>query len=216
MESSLNDTDGLSSGMQVNHSIDIFFNNIEKEFMSKIHDSNYVKFKIIATNVNSTYRTSYVYIHRDKINNQYKYSAEIEYNVIKCCNENTLIYKPNLVADNVISLLNGIYHWLWDSSVCMECFKLIPLCNRLCFSCDSYRIFWEFGVLHQKIINIPVCSICFEPVFHSKLSCGHYFHKTCFIQMNKSNWFNEEDEYQCPLCRNTISNIDQSNYFLFY
>lgn len=204
---------------QVNNRIHQFFNSIETEYMERTTNhpkAKYQAFDIICTNVTGLYRTVSFRIYQETDENKETYfKGDIDYNVLKCDPDAILHHTLMKHFKTIPDLLTGLYIWLWDSTLCTECYNLIPLNQKLCFSCQSYKVFWEFGLVHKNVIHLPTCSICFEPVFHSQLKCGHYFHKTCFIGMNTSKWF-VEDEYLCPLCRKHISASDKSNFFLYY
>jgi Ring finger domain len=187
-----------------------FIATVEREYSAR-PPGKYQSFNIICTNHDQTYRTGAFRIYFEKD----QYEGEIEYSVMKCSADTILYYTLTPKTASISDLLIVLYQWLWTSTVCIECYELIPCTNRLCFSCSSYQIFWEIGLEIQTAMTVPMCSICFEPVFHSRLQCGHYFHKKCFIGINKQNWYHHEDDYNCPLCRQTITSRDISNFFLY-
>jgi len=187
-----------------------FFATVEREYNSR-PPGKYQSFDIICTNHDRTYRTAAFRIYYEKE----EYRGEMEYSVIKCCSDTILYHTLEKTTTTINDLLISLYKWLWTSTICIECYTLIPCNTKLCFSCSSYQIFWEIGLEIQTALTVPMCSICFEPVFHSRLQCGHYFHKKCFIGINKRNWYHDEDDFNCPLCRHAISQTDISNFFLY-
>ena len=199
--------------------INQFFIKIEAEFNDRVNNhpkAKYHSFDIVCTNVTGVYRMSSFRIQQETINDQIVFRGDIDYSVLKCDPDTILHHTLQKNCKTIPELLNQLYAWLWNSTLCVECYNLIPANEKLCFSCQSFQIFWEFGLVHKYIMHLPTCSICFEPVFHSQLKCGHFFHKICFIGMNTSKWFTEDDEYQCPLCRKLITGSDKSNFFLYY
>jgi hypothetical protein len=138
-----------------------------------------------------------------------KYKGIIKYRILKCYYYSIETYEIP-PQESIEDLLSYFYNLLWNYKLCKECYKIVP--DRFCFECTSMQVFWEWGKLKFDA-EIPQCSICLEDVYHSKLECGHYFHKTCLIKLNPLNWYHSK-EIKCPNFRKVISEKDVANYFL--
>jgi len=130
---------------------------------------------------------------------------------------NSILYFDLPTDSSVPHILDRLFEILWKYQMCNECFYLIPMEYELCGHCRPSKMFWEYGLSKQYIEHIPQCMICLEPVYKSKLECGHYVHRTCFIQMNPHDHFEDEDDLgnlTCPCCRRLITTKDKITYFL--
>ena len=78
-------------------------------------------------------------------------------------------------------------------NICTECAGIYKKENddSMCGKC----IFLRFYTKEKKIND--VCTICQDPVFRTKLPCGHMFHTTCLLEMDKK-------DMSCPNCRMKI------------
>lgn len=169
----------------------------------------------ICTNALQTYRTSKLVITKQDNDS---WECHVIYYVIKCDPDFSLKHCFPISFDNVSDAIHHVYEFLWRSTVCLECYSLILTDNDtkgLCWSCYTTKIFWDVGVASGFIDAATLCSICMEPVYHSRLECQHWFHKTCFIKLCPTNWYKDQTIH-CPLCRKEITQRDQKNYFLSY
>lgn len=167
----------------------------------------------VCTNHNEsirTFRAEFAY-HRCR-DTDAKYELHIDYNVLKCSydhDETHSFYDLHSVEECV----HQLFAFLWEFDLCKECLCMTNKDQKLCRSCLSSRLMWEWGVKNGKVSVIEKCAICLEEVYCSKLACGHQFHKTCFINLNPLEWFDEDVNVKCPICRKDISDRDKSVYF---
>lgn len=152
--------------------------------------------------------------NRCKENAKKKFEMHIDYNIIKCSydkDETHSFYD----MENVEECVHQLFRFLWEYDLCMECLYMIPKDQKLCGGCCASKLMWEWGLQNGKASTVEKCAICLEDVYSSKLSCGHRFHKTCFINLNTKEWFDEDVEIRCPICRKEISDRDKLSYFQF-
>jgi hypothetical protein len=192
--------------------LDRYYQSFEESF-SRPHK----EFNIICINNDETFQTKSITIYQDDHDDTFL--GIVKYRVIKCDNETTISYTiedENL--SSITMLLHSFFRLLWTSSICNECFGIVIKPEVMCKDCQPMKILYSYGIVHNYITNhsVPTCSICFDPVYYSKLKCGHYVHKTCMINMNTSNWFRYEDEYKCPICRTILTEDDKIQFFLMF
>jgi len=182
-----------------------FYSLLEKQFVAPEHEYDF-----ICTNALQNYRTKTLTI---QIENNHVYTATLHYRVLRCDSSYFLTH-PLKNDDETNGEWKGTL--FFSPILCMECFSIIPSSQTLCPECYCMRIMYHFGIFHQYTSSVPVCSICFDQVFFSRLHCGHYVHKTCFIKMNSSSWYDYDAEYKCPICRTVINEEDKLDFFLSY
>jgi len=86
--------------------------------------------------------------------------------------------------------MDYIFHFSSRFKLCSECLSLYK--QNTCDKCDFFKGFY---LTHKKeIIN---CGICKEPTYRTRLPCGHLFHQTCLLRL-------EKQDIKCPLCRSPI------------
>jgi hypothetical protein len=168
------------------------------------------EYRMVCTNSLDTFITKSILVRKEENN----YSATVAYRVRRCDEDTVLSHELPGEYEHFHEVLEAFFSFLWDSTLCPECFSIMPLASSLCTECYPMRIMYQYGVIHNKTTCIPTCSICFEHVYHSKLRCGHYAHKTCFVLMNPNRWYSYDDEYKCPICRAPINDQDRREYFL--
>lgn len=185
----------------------IFFQTLASQFTApeKVY-------KLACNNSVDNFRTKSITIKLE--DNTYK--ASLQYVVIHCDADTTMEFDVPKTFGSLVEVFTEFYTLLWTHTLCLECFRIIPSVNTLCTDCYPMRIMHHYGMAHNFTLFIPTCPICFEQVFLSKLHCGHYVHKTCFIKMNSERWFTYEIEMKCPLCRASIDSQDKYDYFLWY
>lgn len=185
-----------------------YYELIKKDFQT----IQYKKYDIVCTNSLNKFRTSNIEIQK----NNDLFKLIVFYRVIHCDFNCIFKFVNKEPFESIESLMDFYFNLLWTYTICNECFELIPVDPNytICIHCIPMRIYWEFGLQHDKTISVPQCSICFDPVYHSHLECKHYFHKNCIIQMNKNSWYYGE-EISCPVCRSKLSTNDKYHYFLW-
>ena len=119
-----------------------------------------------------------------------------------------------LKTKEIKKIMEEIFELLWNYNMCNECFELLPPNKSICDYCISSKMFWQYGLIKHYVSDIPICLICLDNCYKAKLECGHYFHKTCFINLNNEDFFDEKTDIKCPHCRINISQKDKINYFL--
>jgi len=172
-------------------------------------------YSIVCTNSAETFRTKLLTVSMTTTEPS-AYTASMEYHVLRCDADTTLTHALPDVYTSPADVFKAFYNLLWTSSLCSECFSIVSVSETLCSQCYPMRIMYQFGVAHDHTASIPVCSICFDQVYFSKLHCGHYVHKTCFIRVNTERWFSsyETSELKCPLCRAVVDSQDCYDFFL--
>lgn len=144
------------------------------------------------------------------------FKASVQYLIIHCDADASMTYEFPSSFASLVDVFSAFYHLLWTSTLCSECFNIVSVPGALCLECYPARIYHHFGMAHNLSLGIPSCPICFEQVYHAKLHCGHYVHRTCFVKMNSDRWFTYEMEIKCPICRAVISTQDRYDFFLWY
>lgn len=136
------------------------------------------------------------------------------YNVIRCSFDKDF----SIEFDNLSSIdecLSQIFEVLWKYTLCPECLHLIPSDQSLCKDCMCEKLMWDYGVQNNYVSQYEKCAICFENVYCSRLSCGHRFHKSCFINLNDQEWYDDTVTVSCPICRSEITSKDKYTYFFY-
>lgn len=136
----------------------------------------------------------------------------IYYNVIHCS-------KDDLISDIEIkreekNRTEMVFDLLWEYKLCPECLFLIKKEEDVCKTCLFHKIRQQYGLRKGYIKEIETCMICQEPVYDTRLHCGHYAHKTCIIKLNPSKWYDDTLELKCPVCRQEFTEQDEENFFI--
>ena len=197
--------------------LDTYYERVQQDVVANHEEP--VEHFVVCTSMDGSFRSRSLRI----LENGNK--VEMTYYVIHCDPDNhlytTLYTLPPDTEFSMRDVMDKFFHLLWTHTVCSECYRPVELVENtmtapLCPDCYPVRMFFLWGMLHQKTETIPMCCICLEPVFHSRLRCGHMVHKTCFIRVGNHRWFHQDNEYHCPMCRTKITRSDQQNYFLYY
>ena len=167
---------------------------------------------MVCTNALNNFKTKSVTVSVE--NNKYK--GTLYYVVLHCDSEYLLSHVFSENAENIADIFCAFFELLWTVSLCPECFAIVTAPDTLCNECYPMRIMHQYGVAHQHSPSVPTCSICFDQVYHSKLHCGHYVHKTCFVKMNPEKSFTYDMEIKCPICRAPMTSQDRYEFFLWY
>ena len=198
----------------------VFFQSLQTQFTGQEK-----VYTIVCTNFAETFRTKSLTIQQHHVSDSENasettptttYTASLEYHVLRCDGEATLTHDFPESHNSMLDVLEAFFRMLWTSTLCPECYTIIKASDSLCGSCYPMRVFYQYGVAHQHTLSVPTCSICFDQVYHSKLHCGHYVHKTCFIRMNTERWFSYDTELKCPICRTPINSQDRYDFFLWF
>jgi len=171
------------------------------------------EFKMVCTNSLNTFTTKSIVVRKEEEENG-RFSMSVAYRVHRCDEDMVLLHDLPGEYEHFYEVMEAFFSFLWDSTLCPECFSIIPIISSMCSECYPMRIMHQYGVVHNKTTSIPTCSICLEQVYSSRLCCGHYAHKTCFVLMNPNRWYSYDDEYKCPICRAPITDQDRRDYFL--
>ena len=140
----------------------------------------------------------------------------VYYNVFHCASTSSMSLDLKGLK-NPKEMIDGIFHVVFDMRLCKECFRLTDDPSQCCQKCMSHKIRNEYALKARNIVIPPTeCAICLDEVYYSRLTCGHYFHKTCFIKQNTSTWFYDDGSFimKCPVCRTYISESDKISFFL--
>lgn len=168
--------------------------------------------------LNRTFAVSYIDWEKDDAADDPKKAIDmsVHYHVFHCDMSATMSYEFTELGD-VNDMINALFHVILDLKPCKECFHLTDLPEQYCQRCMTHKIRNEYiRVLRNETPPTHECAICLEEVYYSRLNCGHYFHKTCFIKQNPNSWFciDTAPKIRCPMCRENISHDDKSNFFL--
>lgn len=181
---------------------------------AQTHAHKCMEFIIHCYNVNHTFCISKLFFKKKTHPEDTMLHAYISYYPIKSSSDAVLF--QDLISDSSVpNVVNAMFDILWTYQLCNECYYLIPSNqSSICKHCQPSKLFWEYGLSRGYVEYIPQCMICLDPVYSSKLDCGHYVHRTCFIQMNPKDQYENNLEIKCPCCRQSITIRDKSNYFL--
>lgn len=169
-------------------------------------------YTLICNNHLDNFRTKTVTVKLE--NNTFK--GSFQYVVIHCDADASMTFDLPDPFASISEIFAAVYHMLWTTTLCSECYDIVTVPNNLCNQCYPMRVMHHYGIAHNLTLSIPTCPICFEQVFYTKLHCGHYVHKTCFIKMNNDRWYTYEMELKCPICRALINSQDRYDFFLWY
>lgn len=124
----------------------------------------------------------------------------------------------NNLVDQLVDFIIGIY---FKRVLCPECLKLIDSADELCHYCSFHKLRNEYAIERQWMtdgIDMNAdCCICQNPVYNTRLKCGHPIHHTCLIQLSPFQWFysdtTETRKLKCPMCRQPLTEYDINRYF---
>lgn len=165
--------------------------------------------------------------------------VHIHFQIYKCCKDfiDVLLLGPFLLATSpddgvpqaagVDAILDEFWSVLWNYRPCSECAcQLLRIDgDPLCQQCQIHRQRNEWGIARGFMTDHYTCPVCIEPVYNTRLSCGHFIHRTCFIKMSPVVWFPTKEDREathdiisqclrCPLCRTNLSVSDVDVFFL--
>lgn len=187
-----------------------------EEFLRKTRDSFVApkkEYEMICMNYCRTICTRSFTISLEEGTSMYR--GECSYVILRCDQSYHLAYTFPDAFENMDDVIHFFFKVLWDYIPCTECYNLTPKSDPLCSACYPSRIMILWGMTQHHITSIPTCAICFESVYHSRLHCGHYLHKTCANQLNPNMWYHYTTEIRCPLCRQEFNDQDRYDFFLY-
>lgn len=130
-----------------------------------------------------------------------------------CCQECTTIQDPSNQCKSCHTIFSR--HFcprcnLWSGEEAFHCESCNICYKKITFHCDTCNLCFETKehTCKKNADNIgQECSVCFEALFYTVrppvvLRCGHCIHADCLKQMMENN------RYQCPLCKKTMSEVD--------
>jgi len=187
---------------------------IEQDF--NLQTDKIVKnYPIDCYDTNHSFKICKLFITQEIVQEKKVMTSNVSFFPIKTSVDSVIYYDIPFEISSIRDILFHILEILWKYQMCTECFYLIPPSTHyLCQYCFPSRLFWEYGIYQKYIDSVPICYICLEPVYKSRLECKHYIHRTCLIQMNPNEYFEENQEIQCPCCRQKITRKDKIDYFL--
>lgn len=144
-----------------------------------------------------------------------KYDMTLYYRVFHCDYDTSMSYEFTGI-ENARQMVDAVFHAIFDLRLCKECFYLTDHPDQFCQKCLSHKIRDEYARKYRQSLPTIECAICLEQVYSPRLSCGHYFHKTCFVKQNRGSWFCEDTtpDIRCPMCREHLTESDKSDFFL--
>lgn len=191
--------------------------NTIREFITNIEKSNNVKFDFFLKEIQCTlameskegdFFIDKAIIKKRRISTfNTMYRVSFNYFIPNVKKEFQFICKKDF--RNTTQLFEWILEILWVHKRCPECLGLSE--NNICYACAAVKNSWEFAVAKNYTQYFPVCTICFDSVFTSRLECGHYFHKTCIVEYCRKN---TDDVLKCPNCRTPFSRLDRQKFYI--
>lgn len=147
------------------------------------------------------------YCSSSAVNDAGLYTVYFEYYVPHCIQDTFLTKFKEIPEQNVPDFIRNVF---FTSRTCKECFRLTWASDKICHRCGVYK-FWSDAPEEQ-------CCICLDPVYFSKLHCGHKIHRECFVRTSTSDlWFDDSfpstTSLRCCICREKCSQIDLLAFF---
>lgn len=121
--------------------------------------------------------------------------------ILYSINSSQKVHEKHWCAPTINQAIKDVFCFPLEYSVCTECGNLLYK-KEECFSCTFFKSYNQF---HQR--EECICAICQDPVFRTKLACGHLFHYTCLTKMSP-------EAAKCPVCRSNLT-MDEMEH-LFY
>lgn len=120
------------------------------------------------------------------------------------------VLKTTLVIPNDTDVVDAIFDIFWSYRPCPECLRLVLKTADVCEVCKYHKMRQQFGLKRGYITALAMCPICQEPVYHTRLECGHYIHHSCVIGLHART----PVDMKCPVCRQNISTSDKNRFFI--
>jgi hypothetical protein len=146
------------------------------------------------------------------------YRVEVLYNISKGCRgihsvDMVHVFTTASAAEMVDVLMNIV----WSYELCLDCYSIYaPGEEDGCKTCLPQRLMAECRTTEGDSWP-PSCGICMEPVYRTRLSCGHFIHRGCLRRMNPFDYFDEIIDrivvLRCPLCRKTLDITDKIHVY---
>jgi len=189
--------------------------------------SRTIGFPFSLDNFKKTFHVDYIVIHviatpdTDKNTILFEYTFTLSYLIFKTFaeQEHEKEFGPYSSIEEFPLFWKDFWELFWKYSPCRECLDCLTDISQspICSHCQWYMYRNEYGIQHGYLKDHQQCPICFEEVYSSSLTCGHYVHKTCLIQLNPFLWFTEDVKelacMVCPLCRKEMTLSDFQHFF---
>lgn len=183
------------------------------------HTNIHIYLPVKCEDVQHTFLTTEALFKHDRLLNSI--DVEVFYNVFhlskkKEFSTSTTFPVGPQSTEKIVEYLFGLYY---KYKLCPECLKLVEGDQELCNTCSFHKMRNTFAVEKKWVgaDSIADCCICCNPVYNTKLKCGHYLHHTCIIQLSPYQWFNTESndlrKLKCPMCRTALTEYDINRYF---
>lgn len=111
-------------------------------------------------------------------------------------------HHATLKEKGIEAAIQALFQFPDTHAICTEC-GLTRSSENGRAQCESC-LFLE--VFSDKKGPKAVCSICHEPAFRTMLPCGHVFHMTCLLQMDRHG-------LKCPNCRSALPSEMKRAFF---
>lgn len=113
------------------------------------------------------------------------------------------------------SKIEAIFDVFWSYKLCPECLVLVKKNDDVCEDCTFHKMRQQYGMQKKFITEHHVCMICQDPVYHTRLQCGHPMHHTCILGLNPHKWYTPADpgNILCPACRQPFTDSDKNRFF---
>ena len=182
----------------------------EKLFTDNSEDVVQVQLDLGCMNADDTYKINRVSFETGE--EEGTIMLIIYYNVIHCSRDDMISdIEINIKEHNRTEM---VFELLWNYKLCPECLFLIKKEEDVCKTCLFHKIRQQYGIRKGYITEIETCMICQEPVYNTRLHCGHWVHRTCIIQLNTGRWYDESLELKCPMCRQDLTEQDEEQFFI--
>jgi len=163
---------------------------------------------LCAKNKDNTYQINYIEVNEGEITETFTLKINYTPFLIQSMSTNSFDYIETKLFHSKKEVMEHVFEILWTYNLCKECFTIS---NRECSSCNVMKCFWQYGMKKKYCETYPLCTICLEPVYHSQLACGHYFHPYCICKMVQTT--EQSQDIKCPNCRSQLTTRDKSTFF---
>lgn len=176
------------------------------QLLEDIETINSNTFYLGATDKNNTFQINYIELRYHDLENKYTFRMNYGVLLLQSLTNHSFDYVEVKKFDTKKDVIEHIFEILWTNQLCKECFTI---CTKKCTTCHVMKCFWEHGIQRNYCDSFPICTICLEPVYHSQLVCGHYFHPYCICNMVNSS---DSDDLRCPNCRTLFTKKDKVRF----
>lgn len=177
-----------------------------EELMEEIDQINSNIIYLCAVDKDNTFQINYIDLRYNDMENKFTFRINYSVLLLQSLKNHSFDYTELEKFDTKKDVIEHIFEILWKNQLCKECFTI---CRKQCIACHVMKCFWQHGIEKKYADSYPICTICLEPVYHSRLACGHYFHPYCICNMVNTS---DSDELRCPNCRSPFTKRDKARF----